>query len=55
MLGENPLFLVQHPYLEELDLKHSDTLPETNVPVAPEHRPSEKETSVPTIHFQVLC
>ena len=29
-----------------------DTLPETNV--APENRPSQKEISIPTIHFQVL-
>ena len=29
------------------------TLPETNV--APENRPSQKETSIPTNHFQVLC
>ena len=29
-----------------------DTLPETNI--APENRPSQKETSIPTIHFQVL-
>ena len=29
------------------------TLPETNI--APENRPSEKETSIPTIHSQVLC
>ena len=28
------------------------TLPETNV--APKNRPSQKETSIPTIHFQVL-
>ena len=27
------------------------TLPETNI--APENRPSQKETSIPTIHFQV--
>ena len=27
------------------------TLPETNI--APENRPSHKETSIPTIHFQV--
>ena len=27
------------------------TLPKTNI--APETRPSEKETSIPTIHFQV--
>ena len=26
-----------------------DTLPETNI--APEDRPSQKETSIPTIHF----
>ena len=26
------------------------TLPETNI--APENRPSQKETSLPTIHFQ---
>ena len=26
-----------------------DTLPKTNI--APEHRPSQKETSIPTIHF----
>ena len=30
----------------------SFTLPETNI--APENRPSQKETSLPTIHFQVL-
>ena len=30
-----------------------DTLPETNI--APENRVSQKETSIPTIHFQVLC
>ena len=29
------------------------TLPKTNI--APENRPSQKETSIPTIHFQVLC
>ena len=29
------------------------TLPETNI--APENRPAQKETSIPTIHFQVLC
>ena len=28
-----------------------DTLPETNI--APENRPFQKETSIPTIHFQV--
>ena len=33
-----------------------DTLPETNI--APENRPSQKESSIPTIHFfhfEVLC
>ena len=29
------------------------TLSETNL--APEHRPSQKETSIPTIHVQLLC
>ena len=29
------------------------TLPETNI--VPENRPSLKETSIPTIHFQGLC
>ena len=31
----------------------ASTLPETNI--APENGPSQKETSIPTIHFQVLC
>ena len=30
-----------------------DTLPETNI--APENRPSQKETHLPTAVFQVLC
>ncbi len=30
-----------------------NTLPETNI--APEKRPSQKESNIPTIHFQVLC
>ena len=29
------------------------TLPETNI--APTRKPSQKENSLPTIHFQVLC
>ncbi len=33
--------------------KNIVTLPETNI--APEIRPSQKEISIPTIHFQVLC
>ena len=28
-------------------------VPETNI--APEHMPSQEETSIPTIHFPVLC
>ncbi len=33
------------------------TLPETNIAPekAHENRPSQKESSIPTIHFQVLC
>ena len=30
-----------------------NTLPRTNM--APENRPSQKESTIPTIHFQVLC
>ena len=33
--------------------KRYGTLPETNI--APENRPSQKETNIPTIHFLVLC
>ena len=33
-------------------VNQGSTLPETNM--APENRPSQKETSIPTIHFQVL-
>ena len=40
-LDENELLLI------------TTTLPETNI--APEDRPSQKETSIPIIHFQVLC
>ncbi len=32
-------------------LKPPLTLPETNI--APKNRPSQKESSIPTIHFQV--
>ena len=34
-------------------LKEHVTPAETNL--APENRPSQKETSIPTIHFQLLC
>ena len=33
--------------------KISATLPKTNI--APENKPSKKETNIPTIHFPVLC
>ena len=33
-------------------VNQGSTLPETNM--APENRPSQKETTIPTIHFQVL-
>ena len=39
------LFKKEHQHLQ-------CTLPETNI--APENRPSQKETSLPTIHFQGL-
>ena len=32
---------------------NDNTLPETNV--VPENRSCQKESSIPTIHFQVLC
>ncbi len=43
--------LVSHlpPVTRTRNRRH--TLPETNI--APENRPSQKETSIPTIHFQV--
>ena len=34
-------------------LKVNNTLPETNI--SPENGTSKKESSLPTIHFQVLC
>ena len=34
-------------------LRSLDTLSKTNI--APENRPSQKESSMSTIHFQVLC
>ena len=36
-----------------LALEERLTLPETDI--APENRASQKETSIPTIHLQVLC
>ena len=42
----------QRHLFENLPAKNI-TLPETNI--APEKLPSQKETSIPTIHFQVLC
>ena len=37
----------------ELSNEKNLTLPETNM--APENGPSQKETSIPTVHFRVLC
>ena len=37
----------------DIGLDFDITLAETNI--APENRSSQKETSIPTIHFQVLC
>ena len=34
-------------------IQMGSTLPKTNI--APENRPCQKETSIPTIHFQGLC
>ena len=34
-------------------LSTNGTLPETNIDIAPENRPSRKETGIPTILFQV--
>ena len=38
---------------QPLETRLWDTLPETNI--APENRPSQKETSIQTINFQGLC
>ena len=46
--------VIQHRYkIEKTPFTLLDTLPETNI--APENRPSQNDTSIPTIHFQVLC
>ena len=39
--------------ITKLMIRATRTLPKTNI--APENRPSQKETNLPTIHFQVLC
>ncbi len=39
-------------YVQFRRVEH-DTLPETNI--APEDRPPQKESSLPTINFQGLC
>ena len=41
-----------HPIRRKPLIYQVYTLPKTNI--APENRPSEKETTIPTIHFQVL-
>ena len=38
---------------QKLEVNKKYTPPETSI--APENRPSQEETSIPTIHFQVLC
>ncbi len=49
-----PSSILEKPHLElEWICDSPCTLPETNI--APENRPSQKETTIPTIHFQVLC
>ena len=49
------LGVTSHLHSSCLALKNQKgyTLPETNI--APESRPSQKETSIPTIHFQGPC
>ena len=49
--GNVPMF-IDFEIRKERSLSR-DTLFETNI--APENRPSRKKTSIPTIHFQVLC
>ena len=39
--------------MENFPVAAGDTLPETNI--APENRVSQKESSIPTIHFQGIC
>ena len=45
------LFKERLHIIYEIYFSLDDTLPETNI--APENRVSQKETSIPTIHFQV--
>ena len=47
------VFLVVSCVMFALALLQYYPLPETNI--APEDRPSQKESSIPTIHFQGLC
>ena len=55
--GRGPQFLLKRINPIDLEGNHQQffgvTLPKTNI--APENRPSQKETSLPTIHFQGLC
>ena len=50
-------FHVGNPYIWRIwDIVYKElhnTLPETNI--APENRPSQSESSIPTMHFQGLC
>ena len=34
---------------------NASTLPKTNIVIVPENGPSQKEITLPTINFQVLC
>ena len=48
------MFLFQQDANNGMSVKEAGlffTLPKTNI--APENRPSQKETSIPTVHFQV--
>ena len=53
-LGKIYVTVEKHSILLMKEILHKlkYTLPETNI--AAENRPSQKETSIPTIHFQVL-
>ena len=46
----DPIHAPRKDHLQKKTKKHQKyTLPETDI--APENRPSQKETSIPTIHF----
>ena len=48
------------PWKLDLDTEHDGfegkvRSPKLTYDIAPENRPSQKQTSIPTIHFHVLC